>query len=43
MGCLPKSKPDGEHRSSFWFLKFEELLESDDVVVVDVDGLVEWA
>ena len=43
LGVLAEVKPDGKHRSSFWFLKLEELHVGDDVVVVDVDGLVEQA
>ena len=42
-GLLAEVEPDGEHKSSFWFLKLEELLEIDDVVVIGVDGLVERA
>ena len=26
-GLLAEVEPDGEHKSSFWFLKLEELLE----------------
>ena len=26
-GLLAEAEPDGEHKSSFWFLKLEELLE----------------
>ena len=41
LGVLAEVEPDGEHQSSFWFLKLQELLEMTYVVVVGVDGLVE--